>query len=86
MGWTGFVARMKDGNMFGFGTTFSFEFFDMPENYCVDDIVEIINHSYISESGELCSHKAPWHSLAEIPRAGKVYRERPFFECYVDEL
>jgi len=46
MGWTGFVMKMKDGKHFSFGTSFHFEFFDMPENYTPSDIVEVINHSY----------------------------------------
>lgn len=31
MGWTGFVAKMKDGKQFSFGTSFLFDFFDMPK-------------------------------------------------------
>lgn len=31
MGWTGFAAKMKDGKHFGFGTSFHWEFFQMPE-------------------------------------------------------
>ena len=32
---------MKDGERFRFGTTFSTEFFAMPEGYTADDIVKI---------------------------------------------
>jgi hypothetical protein len=85
MGWTAFVARMKDGNCFNFGTSFSFEFFEIPKNYTVQDIIEIINHSYVLKTGEIRSYHA------ECDKAKKadydtVYRERPFFECYLDGL
>jgi hypothetical protein len=48
---------MKDGTYVGFGTTFHWEFFQMPEGYSVYDIEEIINHSYVLQTGELRSHK-----------------------------
>lgn len=57
MGWTGFTAKMNDGKSFSFGTTFNVDFFDMPEGYAANDIIEIHNHSYISKSGEIKSHK-----------------------------
>ncbi len=44
MSWTQFVGVMKDGAEFGFGTTFLMEFFDMPEGYRGDDIIEIRSH------------------------------------------
>jgi len=33
MGWTGFAAKMKDGKCFGFGTSFRWEFFQIPKGY-----------------------------------------------------
>jgi len=86
MGWTGFAAKMKDGNIFGFGTTFLWEFFQMPDNYSVDDIVEIINHSYVLKTGELRSHREGPMTRPEEYKDAVVYRERPFFECYIDNL
>ena len=85
MSWTGFVGRMKDGECFSFGTTFLMEFFDMPEKYSVEDIDEIINHSYISKLGEIRS------CYAEIEKPTDkhndlIYRERPYFECFLDNL
>lgn len=87
MSWTCFVSKMKDGMNVGFGTTFYTEFFDIPDGYSVDDIVEIINHSYISESGQVYK----WHEhspLSSPSNFDKIffYRERPFFECYLDNL
>jgi hypothetical protein len=86
MGWTGFVARMKDGKYIGFGTRFLREFFQMPEGYNVDDIVEIINHSYVLKSGELRSYRAAHSEFPADYDPALVYRERPFFDCFLDHL
>lgn len=86
MGWTGFGAKMKDGKHFGFGTRFHWEFFQMPEGYSVDDIDEIINHSYVLNSGELRNHKVPFFEYPEDYKDAVIFRERPFFECYLDNL
>jgi len=81
MGWTGFVAKMKDDRYVGFVTYSHTEFFFMPESYSVEDIVEIINHSYVTKTGEL-------HSFSQLEDYGKVviHRECPFFVCYMDDL
>lgn len=86
MSWTGFSAKMKDGQHIGFGTTFLMEFFQMPENYSVEDIDEIINHSYVLKSGELRPHKVGFVEGGDDYKDAVIYRERPFFECYVDGL
>ena len=86
MSWTGFSAKMKDGKYFGFGTTFLFEFFQMPEHYSGNDINEIINHSYVLKTGEICSHAVPFADFPKNYCDAVVYRERPFFECYIDNL
>jgi hypothetical protein len=44
---------MKDGKYIGFGTRFLTEFFQMPDNYSTDDIIEIVNHSYVLKKGEI---------------------------------
>jgi len=86
MGWTGFAAKMKDGKYFGFGTTFLWEFFQMPDGYSVEDIEEIINHSYVLKTGELRSHKVPFLETPSDYEKAVIYRERPFFECFLDNL
>jgi hypothetical protein len=86
MGWTGFVAKMKDGKHFGFGTTFLWQFFQMPNDYSTDDIEEIINHSYVLKNGELRSHHEGFQTKPDEYKDAVVYRERPFFECYIDNL
>jgi hypothetical protein len=59
MAWTGFIANMKDGKQFAFGTSFLFDFFDMPKGYSPNDIAEIIikkktsaNTSFIQQGQE----------------------------------
>jgi hypothetical protein len=86
MVWTGFSAKMKDGSYFGFGAQFNWEFFQMPENYTMDDIVEIINHSYVLNTGELRYHKVPELIRTDDYKDAVIFRERSFFECYLDEL
>lgn len=86
MGWTGFVTKMKDGKHFSFGTTFLLQFFQMPNNYSIDDIEEMINHSYVLKNGELHSHREGFQTRPDEYKDAVVYRERPFFECYIDNL
>ena len=84
MGWTGFVARMTDGKQFAFGTDFYFSFFDMPANYTPDDIIEIINHSYIGKDNELKSYHAP--DVYTVFSHDLVLHSKPFFDCFIDTL
>jgi hypothetical protein len=86
MSWTGFVLKMKDGKCFGFGTRFLNAFFSMPVNYSPEDIVEVINHSYISKTGEVCSHKVAFFDWPNDYDIDAVHHERPFFECFIDNL
>ena len=86
MGWTGFAAKMKDGKHFGFGTSFHWVFFQMPEGYSVNDIEEIVNHSFVLKNGELRSHRQGPETRPEEYKDAVVYRERPFFECFLDSL
>jgi hypothetical protein len=86
MGWTGFAAKMKDGKYVGFGTSFLTEFFQMPDNYSTDDIVEIINHSYVLKNGEILSHKVPFLKPPDDYEKAEIYRERPYFICYIGNL
>ena len=86
MGWTGFAAKMKDGKYIGFGTSFNFEFFSLPDGYSVDDITEIINHSYVLDTGELRSHRQGPLTRQEEYKQAVVYRERQYFNCFIDNL
>lgn len=84
MGWTGFVAKMKDGSHFAFGTDWHIAFFNMPDGYQSDDIQEIINHTYINKEGQLKSYHSP-EVYQEFSKS-LVFQSRPFFECYIDNL
>lgn len=86
MGWTGFAAKMKDGKLFGFGTSFHSAFFQMPDGYSAEDVEEIINHSYILKSGLLRSHYEGHQTRPQDYADAVVYREKIFFECFIEGL
>ena len=85
MGWTGWVFRMRDGRAFSYGTSFSTEFFQLPEGYEFSDVVEVVNHSYLDVDGTVTSLKRA-SSLPTRYRPAAVLRERAFFSCAVDGL
>ena len=80
MGWTAFVAEMRDGTMHSYGTSFRFEFFDLPDSYSYTDIVKI--HSGMVYSSATGLQK---FSL-ELLEGCSPLREKPFFTCYLREL
>jgi hypothetical protein len=80
MGWTAFVAEMKDGTMHSYGTQFNFEFFDLPSGYLLADIAKIHSGMVYSQAKGLETF-----SMAST-KAIQPYREKPFFTCYLDEL
>jgi hypothetical protein len=86
MGWTGFVTKMKDGKHLSFGTRFSTEFFQIPENYSNEDIIEIINHSYLLKNGEIRSYRVPFSNWPTDFEKELILRERPYFVCYIENL
>lgn len=80
MGWTAFVVEMNDGRFFSYGTSFNFEFFDLPKGCTYLDIKRI--HSavvYVEGAGI-----QPF-ALGHIQDIS-CFRERPFFTCYLDEI
>ncbi len=83
MSWTGFVLEMTDGQLFSYGSTFLFEFFDLPEGYEFQDVAKVHNHSFVSDEGELINIRE-LSDFGEQYKPPKVYRERPYFECYID--
>lgn len=80
MSWTSFVTEMRDGSFHSFGTTFLIEFFDLPDGYSCDDIKNIQSGMVYSPARGLTPY-----SLDALKDA-RVYRERPFFTCYLDYL
>ena len=83
MGWTGWVFRMKDGRRFSYGSSFSFEFFQLPDGYSFEDVAEVINHSFIDANGKVASLERG----CLLPAGYRSdFRERIFFTCAVDGL
>jgi hypothetical protein len=65
MSWTAFAAIMDDGREYSFGTTWSTDFFSMPDGYSAERVRQIVPHRNVEQP---------------------VYRERPFFECFVEGI
>ena len=86
MSWTAFVAKFKGGRHLSFGTTWNWEFFDLPDDFNAEDIVEIINHSYLLKTGEIVGHRSSFDRVTRKDEMEKIYSDRQFFECYVDNL
>jgi hypothetical protein len=84
MSWTGFVFEMKDGSRHSFGTTFLTAFFELPNGYTFDDVLTVHNHSFVDESGQVVPIRQPDGSSLAPYRRGRVYRERPYFDCFID--
>jgi ABC-type lipopolysaccharide export system ATPase subunit len=62
------------------------EFFDLPADYDAEDIVEIINNCYLLKTGEVVGHHSSFDTATKKEELQRIYRERQFFECYVDNL
>jgi hypothetical protein len=80
MGWTAFVAEMKDGTMYSYGTSYNFEFFDLPQGYSQSDIIKI--HSGMIYSKDRGMEKFAMNLLKET----QVLKDKPFFACYLNEI
>jgi hypothetical protein len=83
MAWTGWVFRMRDGRVFSYGTPFRAEFLQLPDGYEFNDVVEVINHSFVDSSGAVVALAEGASPPANYDRK-TVLRERPFFICAVD--
>lgn len=86
MSWTAFVAKFKDNRQLSFGTTWNWEFFDIPDEYNANEIVEIINHSYLLKTGEIVTHSSSFDRMMRMDDLAKIHRDRQFFECYIESL
>ncbi len=85
MGWTGWVFEMTDGKLFQFGSSFSFDYFDMPTGYGFNDVAKVHNHSYLNKAGELVALRCGAFPPEEYQR-DKVFRERVAFECAIEGI
>lgn len=83
MSWTGWVFRMRDGRSFAYGTSFSTEFFQLPDGYEFSDVQEVFSHSYVNADGSIASLER-----GRVPpvsyRSSTILRERLFFTCAVN--
>jgi len=84
MSWTAFVIEMNDGSFFSYGTSYRKEFFDLPENFSFSDVKELHTHSYVGKNNNIVKIKCGTNSFDEEYDLSKVYREKPFFICYID--
>ena len=83
MGWTGWVFEMSDGKLFPYGSSFSMEFFQVPDGYTFEDVVKVHNHSFLSPSGELRTLEQGGMPPEEYNRE-KIFRERVYFTCAIE--
>lgn len=81
MGWTGWVFEMNDGRLFSYGSTFSMEFFHLPDGYEFTDVREVHNHSYVDADGAIAAYRQPGGRPPAAP-----FRERSFFVCAVRKI
>lgn len=80
MGWTAFVVEMNDGRRFSYGTSFRFEFFDLPSGYGFRDIKEIHSGMVHLDSDGTQPFTMDRHKQAEC------FREKPLFTCYLEGI
>jgi hypothetical protein len=85
MGWTSWVFEMKGGKLFAYGSSFTMEFFNLPDGYSFDDVVKVHNHSYLSKDGALVSLQQGRMLPADYS-PDNLFRERIFFTCNIDGI
>jgi len=88
MSWTGWVFEMNDGNLFSYGSTFLFEFFQMPNGYDFSDVAKVHNHSFLDDAGHIKLVRENMDGMVKYRSSGSnvtLYRERPYFTCFVKE-
>lgn len=89
MSWTGWVFEMNDGALFSYGSTFLFHFFQLPSGYSFSDIAKVHNHSYLDAGGVITAIRENREAWLEWMKSDNItellYRDRPFFNCFLDE-
>jgi hypothetical protein len=85
MAWTGWVFEMTDGAMFSYGSSFSMEFFQIPEGYSFSDVVRVHNHSYVGKDGGLVNLEEGGMLPDEYDRKA-LLRERIYFNCAIENI
>ena len=87
MSWTGWVFEMTDGAVFSYGSTFSFDFFELPDGYSFSNVTKVHNHSFVDSDGQVIpinKNQADYAGKRNADNQARVFRERPYFICYAD--
>lgn len=87
MGWTAWVFEMTDGALFPYATSFSCEFFGLPEGYTFADVAQVHSGFYVNAKGGLSRVLDDVDSYWAAYEAGTVprpFENRPYFICYYD--
>jgi len=84
MAWTGWVFEMNDGRMFPYGSSFSMEFFQLPDGYSFSDIAKVHNHSFLSAAGELRTLEQGGMPPDDYDR-DNLFHERVYFTCAIED-
>jgi hypothetical protein len=74
-----------DSKLFSYGSGFGMEFLNLPEGYEFDDVLKVHNHSFISNEGRLSSLERGSRLPADFGQSN-MFRERVFFEVYIDGI
>lgn len=85
MGWTGWVFEMKDGKLFSYGSSYTMEFFQLPDGYSFSDVDKVHNHSFVSKDGKLMKLKQGG-MRPENYDIDSIFRERVYFTCAIDGI
>ena len=83
MSWTGFVLTMSDGHSFSYGTTFLFQFFNLPSGYTFEEVKTVHNHAYVDETGAIRHIREDAEKWRASLNCLPVFREKPFFDCFL---
>lgn len=87
MGWTAWVFEMTDGALFPYATSFSCEFFGLPEGYTFEDVARVHSGAYVNAAGGLAHVLDDVEGYWEAYEAGTIprpFENRPYFTCYFD--
>lgn len=87
MGWTAWVFEMADGALFPYATSFSCEFFGLPEGYTFADVAKVHSGAFVNAEGGLAQVlddvEGYWASY-EAGATPRPFENRPYFTCYYD--
>jgi hypothetical protein len=84
--WTAFILKFKDGRMLSFGTSWHVDFFNLLDTFSFLDVIEIIPHAYLLKTGGIYYHQSSQDRAERFDKFEKCYGDKPFFECYIDNL